>query len=387
MRLIETTDELNVFCRQLRQHPFITVDLEFLREKSYYAKLCLIQVGSPTECAVIDPLAPEINLQSFFELLQNPDIVKVFHSGRQDLEILYLMTGKIPAPLFDTQVAAMVCGFGESIGYESLVRHILHIELDKTSRLSDWSRRPLDMTQLEYALADVTHLVHIYEYMQKHLQENGRLCWINEEMEVLANPETYIVHPEEAWMRIKHRSHNARFLTILRELAAWRERRAQRKDTPRQSFIKDDMLLNIASACPKTKEELCQIRNLRKDIASGKLGDEIIETLQHCASISKKDYVTPPKEKSLPSIDSALFELLKLLLRLKSLQEGVVAKLITDDEELRRFCAGNDENYPMLRGWRREIFGNDALALRRGELSISYDAENHRIKILRIENQ
>ncbi len=387
MRLIETTDDLNAFCQQLQQHPFITVDLEFLREKTYYAKLCLIQVGSLTECAVIDPLAPEIDLQSFFELLQNPDITKVFHSGRQDLEILYFLTGKIPAPLFDTQVAAMVCGFGESIGYESLARHILHIELDKTSRLSDWSRRPLDTTQLEYALADVTHLVHIYEYMQKHLQENGRLSWINEEMEVLANPETYIVHPEEAWIRIKHRSHNARFLTILRELAAWRERRAQRKDTPRQSFIKDDMLLNIASACPKTKEDLCQIRNLRKDVASGKLGDEIIETLRRCASISKKDYVTPPKEKSLPSINSALFELLKLLLRLKSLQEGVVAKLITDDEELRRFCTGNDENLPMLCGWRREIFGNDALALRRGELSISYDAENHRIKILRIENQ
>lgn len=387
MRLIETTDDLNAFCQQLQQHPFITVDLEFLREKTYYAKLCLIQIGSLTECAVIDPLAPEIDLQSFFELLQNPDITKVFHSGRQDLEILYFLTGKIPAPLFDTQVAAMVCGFGESIGYESLVRHILHIELDKTSRLSDWSRRPLDTTQLEYALADVTHLVHIYEYMQKHLQENGRLSWINEEMEVLANPETYIVHPEEAWIRIKHRSHNARFLTILRELAAWRERRAQRKDTPRQSFIKDDMLLNIASACPKTKEDLCQIRNLRKDVASGKLGDEIIETLRRCASISKKDYVTPPKEKSLPSINSALFELLKLLLRLKSLQEGVVAKLITDDEELRRFCTGNDENLPMLCGWRREIFGNDALALRRGELSISYDAENHRIKILRIENQ
>lgn len=387
MRLIETTEDLNEFCNQLQQHQFITVDLEFLREKTYYAKLCLIQVGSLSECAVIDPLAPDINLQSFFDILQNPDIIKVFHSGRQDLEILYFLTGKIPAPLFDTQVAAMVCGFGESIGYESLVRHILHIELDKTSRLSDWSRRPLEQTQLEYALADVTHLVHIYEYMQNHLIENNRLDWINEEMAILNNPETYVVKPEEAWMRIKHRSHNARFLTILKELATWRERRAQRKNTPRQSFVKDDMLLNIVSANPQTKEELCQIRNLRKDVASGKLGDEIIETLHRCKSISKKDYVVPPKEKALPSIDSALFELLKLLLRLKSLQEGVVAKLITDDEELRRFCAGDDDNLAILNGWRRELFGNDALALRQGELSISYNTENHRIKILRTENQ
>ena len=381
MKLIENTKDLEVFCQELKKHPFITVDLEFLREKTYYAKLCLIQVGSLTECAIIDPLSPTLNLDAFFDILQNQNIVKVFHSGRQDIEILYFLTGKIPTPLFDTQIAAMVCGYGESVGYESLVRHILHIELDKTSRLSDWSRRPLDNTQLEYALADVTHLLHVYEHLQQQLQENDRSEWIQEEMATLSNPDTYIVRPEEAWMRIRHRSHNARFLTLLRELAAWRERRSQRKNTPRQSFIKDDMLLNIATACPKNKEELCQIRNLKKEIATGKLGDEILEVIEHFSSIPKKEYVIPPKEKALPSADGALFELLRLLLRLKSLQEGVVARLIADDEELRSFSAENDEGLPMLSGWRKEIFGNDALALREGNLTISYDSVKHRIKL------
>lgn len=256
MKLIENTSELISFCQELNRKPFIAVDLEFLREKSYYAKLCLIQVAAPDTAAIIDPLAPGIELEAFFAVLHNPEVVKVFHSGRQDIEIIYHQAGFIPEPLFDTQTAAQVFGFGEAISYENLVKTILGIQLDKSCRLSDWSLRPLDAKQLEYALSDVTHLVPVYEHLRGKLAESGRGHWLDEEFAALADPETYIVHPEDVWQKIKHRSHNGRLLTVLRELAAWRERRAQSKDTPRQSIIRDDCLLNIAAACPDCREDL-----------------------------------------------------------------------------------------------------------------------------------
>ena len=263
MRLIDTNQALTDFCQELTNEPFIAVDLEFLREKTYYAKLCLIQVASPNHAAIIDPLA-EIDLSAFFALMKNPNITKVFHSGRQDIEIIYNQSGFIPEPLFDTQIAAQVCGFGEAVSYENLVKSVLGIQLDKSSRLSDWSLRPLDTKQLEYALSDVTHLVNIYTFLQNKLAETGRLHWLDEEIAILKSPDTYIVRPEDAWQKIRHRSHNSKVLTILRELAAWRERRAQNKNTPRQSIIKDDCLINIAAACPTSKEELEKIRNIRK---------------------------------------------------------------------------------------------------------------------------
>ena len=382
MNVITTTEDLNRFCNEWNTQEFITVDLEFLREHSYYAKLCLIQVGSLKDCAIIDPLAENLNLSPFFELMQNTAVVKVFHSGRQDIEIIYNLSGKIPQPLFDTQIAGMVTGFGESISYENLVKYNLHIELDKSNRLSDWSKRPLNQTQLEYALHDVTHLVHIYEYLRDRLKETGRSPWLAEEMETLSSPDTYVIKPEDAWQRLKHRSHNARFLTLLRELASWREARAQRRNTPRQSFIKDDMLLAIAAACPKTKEELCQIRNLRSDVAGGKLGDEIMEVLEAFSKIPADCYVIPPKEKSLPNANTSLYELLRLLLKIKCQQEGVVPRLIADDDDLRRFSCFKDKNSPILKGWRKEIFGNDALALREGRLTIGYDPQAREIKFL-----
>ncbi len=380
MNLISTTDALKNFCQTLEKHPFITVDLEFLREHSYYAKLCLIQVGSQEECAIIDPLAEDLDLSPFFTILQNPNITKVFHSGRQDIEILFLLSGKIPTPVFDSQVAAMVLGFGESISYENLVRHILHIDLDKSSRLTDWSHRPLTEAQLNYALSDVTHLVPIYQELQKRLKKLNRNHWVDEEMKTLCSPQTYEINPDEIWMRIRHRSHNPRFLTILRELAAWRERRSQLRNTPRQSYIKDEMLLQIASVCPLTSEQLSGIRNLRKDISCGKLGQEIIEVLNHFMTIPESEYVTPPKEKPLPSKKTALWEVMKLLLKLKSNQEGVVARLITDDEELLNFCSGHGKNFSFLKGWRYEIFGQDALSLKNGELLISYNPTKHCIE-------
>ncbi len=381
MNIIETTQDLKDFCETLNQKEFITVDLEFLREKTYYAKLCLIQVGSKGECAIIDPLAPDIDLSPFFAILQNPDIIKVFHSGRQDIEILYKLSGTIPDPVFDTQIAAMVCGFGESVSYETLVNKIVNISLDKTCRLSNWSKRPLDKKQLQYALSDVTHLIPIYEHLKTELENTGRLHWVDEEAEILTNPETYIVHPQDAWQKIKHRSHNARFLTILRELAAWREERAQKKDTPRQSIIKDECLLNIAAACPHTLEEMEEIRNIRKDILVGKLAVEILEVMNKAQEIPSSQYVRPEKEKNVSGASLSLYELLKLLLKIKSQKSGVVAKLIASEEDLRKLSVFADKNNPVLKGWRFELFGKEALALREGRLTISYNPNKKAIDI------
>ena len=381
MNIVTTTKQLNDLCKTLSKQEFVTIDLEFLRDKTYYAKLCLIQIACIDEAAIIDPLAPDINLTSFFKLLQNKKIVKVFHSCRQDIEIIYNLTDSIPEPLFDTQIAAMVCGFGESISYENLVSKILGKPLDKTSRLSDWSQRPLSQNQLEYALSDVTHLVNIYQFMTKNLTETGRLKWLDEEKEILKDPKTYKVDPKEVWHKIKHRSHSSHYLTLLRELAEWREHRAQNKDTVRQSIIKDEVLLNIAAMNPKNIQELEQVRNMRKDIANGKLGAEIVEVLQNADKLPKSQWVVIEKEQKQTQGSTALFELLKLLLRIRSTEQGVVARLIATDDELKAFSAFKDKHNPILKGWRYEIFGKDAEALRDGRLSIRFDKNKNKIDI------
>lgn len=381
MKVIDSTAALTEFCRSLQNREFIAIDLEFLREKTYYAKLCLIQVGAADDAAVIDPLAEGLDLSPFVELLKNPGITKVFHSGRQDIEILYMLTGFIPEPLFDTQIAAMVCGYGDSVSYETLVKKICDVELDKSSRLSNWSIRPLDKSQLCYALSDVTHLVNVYQALREQLKQNGRIHWLDEEAEILKNPETYTVNPQDAWQKIKHRSHNPKMLTVLKELAAWRESRAQRKDTPRQNVIKDDLLLNIAALCPTSIEELEQIRNMRKEVATGKLGNEIIEVLNAARQIPASQYVKLPKERPLPQGAAGLHELLKLLLKLTSQESGVVAKLIASDDDLKRFATFKDRNNPILKGWRKELFGNRAIELRNGKLSIRYDNIKHCVSI------
>ncbi len=386
MDVIETTDQLQKFCDEMAHHSFITIDLEFLREHTYYAKLCLIQVGSKSRCVIIDPLAEGIDLTSFFDLMTNPSVIKVFHSGRQDIEIIYNMSHRIPTPLFDTQIAGMVTGFGESVSYENLVAHILHLKLDKSNRLSDWSKRPLNSSQLEYALADVTHLIPVYEHLRSKLNSLGREEWIREELANLSNPNTYETNPQEAWKRIKHRSHNARFLTILRELAAWREARSQRKNTPRQSFIKDDALLAICAMCPQTKEELFQIRNLRKDIAQGRLGDEIIEVLHHIKDIPEQNYVCPPKLQSLQEKNHSLHELLKLLLKITSQEQQIVSRLLATDDDIKEFSNFNDNNNPILSGWRYEIFGRQALELRSGKLSICFNPQTNDIVFKSTDN-
>ena len=374
MQIIENTKELETLCKTLSDEDFVTIDLEFLREKSYYAKLCLIQIASPNTAAIVDPLSDQINLSPFFKLMKNKKVLKVFHSGRQDVEILYNLSGFIPEPLFDTQIAAMVCGFGESVSYENLVSKITKNALDK-------SKRPLTEAQLHYALSDVTHLVHIYTFLQDKLKESKREHWIDEEIEVLKNPETYTINPYETWHKIKHRSHNAHFLTILRELAAWRENRAQKKDTPRQSIIKDDILLNIAAMDPKSPDELGQIRNIRKDVLNGKLAAEILEVLEKTRKIPANKHVKLEKEVKISNGSSALLELLKLLLKITSQEEGVVPRLIANDDDLREFSSFNDKKNAILQGWRYEIFGKNAIAFREGQLSISFDKDKKSINI------
>ncbi len=381
MQIIENTKELETLCKTLSDEDFVTIDLEFLREKSYYAKLCLIQIASPNTAAIVDPLSDQINLSPFFKLMKNKKVLKVFHSGRQDVEILYNLSGFIPEPLFDTQIAAMVCGFGESVSYENLVSQITKKALDKSCRLSDWSKRPLTEAQLHYALSDVTHLVHIYTFLQDKLKESKREHWIDEEIEVLKNPETYTINPYETLHKIKHRSHNAHFLTILRELAAWRENRAQKKDTPRQSIIKDDILLNIAAMDPKSPDELGQIRNIRKDVLNGKLAAEILEVLEKTRKIPANKHVKLEKEVKISNGSSALLELLKLLLKITSQEEGVVPRLIANDDDLREFSSFNDKKNAILQGWRYEIFGKNAIAFREGQLSISFDKDKKSINI------
>ncbi len=378
-KLIENNEDLQIFCQGLQEEPFITVDLEFLREKTYYAKLCLIQVGSQNECAVIDPLVKNLNLNPFFDLMDNPNIVKVFHAGRQDLEILYFMHHKIPAPVFDTQVAAQVCGYGESVGYETLVNSLLGKELDKSFRFTNWENRPLDTRQVEYAISDVTHLVPIYIKLKEMLNQSGRESWLKEELEHLANPEIYETNPLEAWQKIRHRSHNAHFLTILRELAAWRERRAQRTDMNRRAIIQDECLLNIAAMCPSSVEEMRKIRGIRKDVSDGKIGREMLEVLEKAKDIPSSEYVKLHREEKISSHCIALLEILKLLLKIKSAEHGVAPKLIASEEDLLHLIKGKDN--PLLKGWRYDILGRDALGFCEGKLCIGFDKEQQKIAI------
>ena len=388
MRIVETTEELNVLCKELNRQKFITVDTEFVREKTYFPLVCLIQVGWIDDAAIIDPLATDIDLSDFLKVLTNKKVLKVFHSGRQDIEIFYNMSGKVPTPVFDTQIAAMACGFGVTVGYDTLVRLITGVELDKSSRLTDWSKRPLQKNQLEYALRDVTFLIPCYEYLDNYLKENNRTDWIKEETEYLLNENLYIPEPDKMWLRIKHSAHSLKFLTVLKDLAAWREERAIKYNVPRKSLLKDEMLVNIASCAPKTIEELANVRHIKPDIVKGKLGKEILEVVNKA--------LEKPADKNLKKVEqerhvnisgsvAALLEVLRLLLKIVSEQNNVVDFLIADENNLRDIACGNkDKTNPALKGWRYELFGKYALDFRKGKLSIVYD---HIAKQIKFENK
>ncbi len=370
MRIVTDTEALGSFCAELAKGPYVALDTEFMRDSTFWSKLCLIQAAGLKSDGVIDPLAKGIDLAPFYELLASKKIVKVFHAARQDVEIFFHQAKTIPDPLFDTQIAAMVCGFGEAASYETLVRRIAKAEIDKSTRFTDWSRRPLSERQLEYALGDVTHLRVIYEYLASALEKNGRANWVEEEEATLKNPATYRLEPKDAWKRLKIRSSNKRLLTIAAALAEWREKEAQTRDVPRNRVIKDEAIMEIAAHPPSKLEALSNIRGVQSGFAGGKLGKSLFSTLNSARGGPLSEHVLPMPGRRRSTSPAAL-DLLKTLLRLRANEYGVAARLIADSNDVERLAAGEDDNHPALQGWRGEVFGNDARALCEGRLAIA----------------
>lgn len=369
MHLISTTAELAAACERLATHPFVTVDTEFLRETTYYPKLCLIQLASPEEAVLVDPLAPELDLAPFFGLMVDDRVVKVFHAARQDLEIVWLLGRVLPTPLFDTQVAAMVCGYGDSVGYEQLANDLAKARIDKSSRFTDWSRRPLTEAQLAYAESDVTHLREIYLALKADLDASGREAWVAEEMAVLSSPATYEVKPENAWQRLKGRVRKARELPILMEVAAWREREAQTRDVPRQRVLKDDALMDIVQRGPRSVEALAELRSVPNGFERSRSGGEVLAAIERAAAIDPKTLPRLERERGRPT-NGAVLDLLKVLLKAVADAERVAPKIIATSDDLEAIASDDLEDVPALNGWRREVFGEKALALKNGSLSL-----------------
>lgn len=380
MTLIENTSDLISFIEKAKHEPFITIDTEFIRETTYWPQLCLIQVGIKDISVAIDPLSKDLDLEPFLDFLYDPNILKVFHAARQDLEIFYNLRKSVPTPIFDTQVAAMVCGYGESASYESLVESLAKAKLDKSQRFTDWSRRPLTNRQIDYALGDVIYLRTVYEKLQKRLDETHRNEWVSEEIQFLENPETYEVIPENQWERIRYRSAKPRMLGILKEVAAWRESTAQKRNVPRGRIIKDETLLEIAAIGPKDIEGLGKLRGLNPTIAKSHMGEEIIEAVQKGLSLPS-DQCPQPKEPlpSPPGMHAAL-EMLKMLLRIKADENQVAAKLLATSNDLETFVRSQGQDAPFLEGWKLKAFGEDALKIMNGHMGIIY--HKNRIRLI-----
>ena len=374
MKTLTTTDELRAFCEQAAKYPYVTVDTEFLRERTYYSKLCLIQLAyrdkSGEDAVLVDPLAEGLSLEPLYELFRNEAVVKVFHAARQDLEIFWVDAQVFPQPLFDTQVAAMVCGFGEQVGYETLVRKVCKQGLDKTSRFTDWSRRPLSEAQMTYALADVTHLRQIYEYLRKELDKTGRSHWVAEELQVLTDPATYDAQPREAWRRIKTRTNSGKFLAVVRELAAFREEYAQSNNVPRNRVFKDDALVELASTKPRSPADLGGSRLLLREARKGAIADGILAAVERGVNCPQDKMPKPDLSREKMQINGALADLLRVLLKAKTETSGVAAKLIAPSSDLDAIAAG-ERDVPALHGWRLEVFGADALRLCEGKIALA----------------
>jgi len=373
MITIKTTEALAAFCERATRHPYVTVDTEFLRERTYYSQLCLVQLAVPgdaeEDAVLVDPLAKGIDLAPLYALFKDESVVKVFHAARQDLEIFYIEGGVIPHPLFDTQVAAMVCGFGEQVGYETLVRKIAHESLDKTSRFTDWSRRPLTPAQEKYALADVTHLRVIYEYLRDELAKSGRKPWVEEEMKILTSPSTYVIEPENAWMRIKTRTTSGKFLAAVKELARFREGYAQSRNIPRNRVFKDDALSELASTKPRTEKDLSRSRLLLREARRGEIAEGILKAIEIAGDYAPEDMPKPDTSRDKLQVNQALADMLRVLLKAKSDSLGVAQKLIATTADLDMIAAGR-RDVNALKGWRAEAFGNDALRMCQGELGL-----------------
>jgi len=380
---ITTTEALSALCERLGGEDFITVDTEFMRERTYYPELCLVQLAGTQDVAVVDAQAAGIDLAPLGALLAKPGIVKVFHACRQDVEIFLLLFGAVPVQIFDTQVAAMVAGFGDQVGYDSLVQSLTGGHIDKTHRFSDWSARPLTKAQVEYAAADVTHLRTVYEKLSARLQVEGRMDWVGQEMAVLAEPGTYRVDPARAWERLKLRTSNRRQLALVQAIAAWREREAQRINIPRGRLVKDEQIPEIAALAPDNAEALTRVRGISAGFANGKSGVSLLAAIAEAKALGEADLPKVERPREAPRASPALVALLKVLLNAAAEQNNVAARLVAGAEEIEALALDETAPNPILEGWRREMFGEDALRLIRGEIALS--TKGKRIKIIELE--
>ena len=371
MKLLTENAELVAVCERFCQHEFVTVDTEFLRETTFWPQVCVIQVASPEEAIAIDALAEGIDLTPFLSLMANSNIVKVFHAARQDIEIIWRLARLIPTPLFDTQVAAMVCGVGEQASYLELVKAITRANIDKSSRFTDWSRRPLSEAQIEYAIADVTHLRDVYVELHKRLKRSNRLDWLDDEMQILSSPATYEQHPMNAWERLRHKIRKPRDLAVLMELAAWREIEAQSRDVPRSRVLKDDILLEVVQSAPRSIDSLGNLRSFPKGMERSRTGADIVAAIER--GLARDPAEIPKIERSKRGANAATVELLKVLLRQVSDETGVAAKLIATADDLEAIAADDDTDTQTLKGWRRAIFGEKALKLKAGRLALAVE--------------
>jgi ribonuclease D len=379
MTLITTTAELAAFCESLAGEPFVAVDTEFMRETTYWPKLCLVQAATAKAAVAIDPLAPGMDLTPLLEVMRDERIEKVFHAARQDVEIFHNL-GAIPRPLFDTQIASMAAGFGEQIAYDALCRQMLKVEIDKSSRFTDWARRPLSDAQLSYALADVIHLATLYPLLLARLEESQRLGWVTEEMRALTDPALYDTEPENAWRRLKPRRHTPKYLAAFRAVAAWRERTAQSRDQPRGRILKDDAIDELATQAPTDAEALSRLRSAPKGFAGSRFATEILEVIS--AAVKDADTYAPVIDRERPPTNQAagaVVELLKVLLKARAEDAGVASKLIATVADLEKIATDDEAKTPALEGWRREAFGEDALKLKRGELALVLDGARVRV--------
>ncbi len=373
MITITDTEALARFCDSVAGADFVTIDTEFMRERTFWSKLCLVQLGGPDEAAIIDAMAEGIDLEPLFELLNASEVLKVFHAGRQDIEIFHQLSGDIPAPVFDTQIAGMVCGFGDQVGYDTLVSRLAKARIDKSMRFTDWSRRPLSEKQLQYALSDVTHLRVAYEKLARILERNGRSSWLKEEMATLTSPATYAVVPSQAWRRIKFRGSRPRFMCLLQALAAWREREAQKRDVPRNRVLRDDVLLDIAARAPETAEELAKTRSVGRNGLGAALTKGVLAAVAEGSACPEQDCPSLEMKKPLPRGIGPLVDLFRVLLKMKCNENGVAQKLVASMSDLELIAADDEADVPALRGWRRDLFGADSLRLKHGELSLAAD--------------
>ncbi|MCR9072928.1 MAG: ribonuclease D [Alphaproteobacteria bacterium] len=382
MTLVTDTDTLAAVCQRIAVEPYVAIDTEFLRDKTYYSRLCLVQLAGKDDVVAVDTLAADIDLSPLYELLVNPSVLKVFHAARQDVEIFVNQMEAVPAPMFDTQIAAMVCGFGDAVSYDRLVRALTGVNIDKTSRFTDWSHRPLSEHQIEYALADVIHLRPSYEKLAKRLEKTGRSGWLAEEMAVLTDMATYRVEPDEAWKRLKTRSSKPKFLAVLRALAAWRELEAQTRDIPRNRVLRDDALVDIAAQAPTTADELSRSRSFNRDSANGKTGRAILEAVAEALESPKETWPKVVDQRDKPQGRQPVAELLRVLLKVQCDAHDVAPKLVASADDLDAIAADDTADVPAMKGWRREVFGDAALAVKHGRLAFAFDPEKDRLALI-----